>query len=99
MFITARIAFTYKKETFCGKTDLPRYLRDASEIGVLAKFRYSKAVQPMATFLTVSSYNHETQLALYSPNCRNTYHVIFITTNQNKGKGHREPIRAQSISV
>lgn len=34
---------------------LPRYLREASEIGVFAKLRYSKAEQPMAIFLMASS--------------------------------------------
>ena len=36
-------------------THLPRYLREASEIGVPAKFKYSKDVHPMATLLITSS--------------------------------------------
>ena len=36
-------------------THLPRYLREASEIGVPAKFKYSKDVHTMATLLITSS--------------------------------------------
>ena len=39
------------------KMHLPRYLREASEIGVPAKFKYSKDVHPMAMLLTTSSYS------------------------------------------
>ena len=53
----------YYKERCCKKKfkinalffHLPRYLREASEIGVFAKLRYSKAEQPMAIFLMASS--------------------------------------------
>lgn len=55
MMMMTVICVAYITNLFLQITHLPRYLRDASEMGVFAKFRYSKALQPIAIFFTTSS--------------------------------------------